>query len=280
MTDVDYIAVQLNIYEMLAQGESFLGIGSGASSVNATQFLTDLLTFSVSSLNQQFEIINALVHSNFSGLTTFQANETAILESRFAGCALGGPNNLTGLPANFSENKTFLLTNLSDHDLINIETYEFDFAMTLNGSYGAIQNGSVGALYFVLEPEISIAIKLHEHLREFSFLRFNASAEASGSGNVSNVLTIALITSSDEEYVEASILQTELSEFYSDVRTEQQFLSVNITQVCDNTTNVCQNMTSYAWDNVIMNEKNLTVPSQEFTTYPVYFALNITELLN
>ena len=279
-TTIENLAIQLKIDQNLAQAESLLGIGSGASSVNVTEFLTDLYDFALVHLNQQFEIIKAIVRNNFTNLTTFEANESAILESRFSNCGTDSSNKLQGLPAHFAENKTFVLTNFSQHDIINQLIYQFNFSMDLNGSYGAVRNELGAAIFFELSPEISISIDFEERLREFSFLRFNGSTNASGSGNISNVLSLALILLTDDEFVESSIVRTNLSEFSANIETRQQFISVNTTESCDNVTKVCQNDTTYGWDDAIVNKKNVSVPKQDITSYVLVKNVNISELLN
>ena len=280
MTSINNLSIQLNINQNLAQAESFLGIGeSGASSVNVTEFLTDLYDFALIHLNQQFEIIKAIVTNNFTNLTTFQANESAILESRFSDMAIGDSNDLTGLPAHFVQSETFVFANFSQHDIINQMTYVFNFSMNLNGSYGAVHNESGAAIFFELSPEISISIEFEERLREFSFLSFNGSTNASGSGNISNVLSLGLIFLTDDEFIEFTIVDTKLSEFSANIETRQQFISVNTTESCDNVTNVCQNETTYGWDDAIVNKKNVSVPKQEITSL-LGKIVNISELLN
>lgn len=281
MTSIDKLAIDLNINQILAQAERFLGIGeSGSSSVNVIQFLTDLYDFALLNLNQQFEIIKAIVTNNFTNLTTFQANESAILESRFSDCATGNSNNFIGLPAHFSENKTFVFANFSQHDIINQLIYEFSFSLDLKGSYGAARNESGAAIFFELSPEISIFIDFEERLREFSFLSFNGSTNASGSGNISNVLSLALIFLNEDEFVESSIVHTKTSEFSANIETRQKFISVNTTESCDNITMVCHNVTVYGWDDAIVNNKSVSVPEQEITSFVSVKNVNITELLN
>ena len=255
---------------------------SGANNLNLLTFLDDLQHFSLEQIKRQVEIWRAIIRNEFSNLTTFNSNETFALKNRFSGCSFDGPLNFTGLPVSFSQKKINVLANYSVFDIINYETFEFNFTMNIIGVYGAVKNETSAGIFFELDPSILIDIKIVERLREFSFLRYNATSELSASFIIYNELVLGLLSGNVEEFVDANALYNELSEASLHILTKQHFLKVNTSEICvhgDHTSNICRNSTTYGWDNAIMNEKNVTLP-RERKELIVFQVLNVTELLN
>ena len=280
MTSLETIVSNLHLYENLAKAEKLLGIEkSGVNNLDLLSFLDDLQQFSLEQINRQVEIWRAIIRNEFSNLTTFNSTETLALKNRFSGCSIDGPLNFTGLPTSFFQQKINTLTNFSVFDIINYETFEFNFTMNILGVYGAVKNETSAGIFFELDPSISIDIKIVERLREFSFLRYNSTSELSASLVIYNVLVLGLLSGNVEEFVDANALYNELSEASLHILTKQYFLKVNNSETCDHTTKICQNSTTYGWDNAITNEKNVTLPREQKELIIVQI-VNVTELLN
>jgi hypothetical protein len=249
-----------------------------SNSTNGTQFLSDLLSFSLQEVAQGIQIIQAILMNNYSNLTLFTPCEAIALESRFANCSVG-VNNFTGLPANFSDNVTIVLSNVSVYGLVNFMSVEIDFLQSVNGSYGNAFNVSGGAFFFELDPEISISVEIIENLTEFSFLSYNASTTTSGSGNMSNVLLLRVLTMNEDLIVAANVIDVDVDESYLSIVTAQQFINATTNSLCNSTTNVCQNVTTYSWGSPMINQVNFSVPAEQMTNQTGY-VVNVTEILN
>jgi len=280
------IISKINLNQFLYQVESFLGIANTTnsseipmnSSVNVTKFLEDVEPIALKDISQGIEIFKAIIMNNYTNLTNFNSSEANALESRFGDCFID-INNFTGLPATFEENKTYVVLNLSLQTIENYMSLEFSFTGSLNGTYGAVANDTVGAFFFELDPNLSISVEILKNTKEASFLQYNATTDVNGSVNLTNVLILGMRGITNETIVDGNLIDMELGESFLHIVTTQQFMNLTTNQTCNNMTNVCQNITTYGWGDVIMNEENLSVPA-EHLSLTLGSILNVTNLLN